>query len=166
MEKPMAPLVLSCGEGKPIWYFGSCMTLKANAEQTGGQYSFFEELLPACFQTHYHIHRNEDETFYVIEGSVEFIMDGQINQATPGSFVYLPKNIPHGLRVTGDQSARLLYMINPSGFEQFFSDFSESVGRIDLLKPTAPDIPKLIEMSNKYNVRILGPLDLFITETL
>ncbi|MBD0383958.1 hypothetical protein ICC18_28285 [Paenibacillus sp. WST5] len=80
------------------------------------------------------------------------------------SSALLPRNIPHGFRIVGDRPARLLVTVNPSGFDQFFSDLSEPAQRLELPPPSQPDIPKRVETAKKYEVEILGPLHLFITE--
>jgi uncharacterized cupin superfamily protein len=123
-----------------------------------------EDIIPVGYETPYHIHRKEDETFYLVEGEAEFILDGRKYHAKAGSFAFLPRHIPHGFRIVGDRPARLLIMINPSGFDRFFADLGEPAQRLELPPPTKPDIPKLVETAKQYDVEILGPLHLFISE--
>ncbi|MBD0379522.1 quercetin 2,3-dioxygenase [Paenibacillus sedimenti] len=164
MNTAVKPQILSREEGRHMWYLGNLSTLKVNAEHTGGQFSLVEDVMAPGYETPYHIHRKEDETFYLIEGEAEFVLDGRLYRAKAGSFAFLPKNIPHGFRIVGDKPARLLVMVNPSGFDQFFAELSEPAQRLELPPPTKPDIPKLVETAKRFEVEILGPLHLFITE--
>jgi quercetin dioxygenase-like cupin family protein len=163
-KSAIKPRILSREEGEHIWYLGNLSSIRVNAEHTGGQFSLAEELIPAGYETPYHIHHNEDETFYIVEGEAEFILDGRKIQAKAGTFAFLPKNIPHGFRIVGDRPARLLVMVNPSGFDRFFVELGEPAKALEIPPPTTPDFPKLIEIAKKYNVEILGPLHLFETE--
>lgn len=164
MTTQLKPQILSRDQGEHMWYLSNLCTVKVNEEHTGGQFSIVEDIMPPGYETPYHIHRREDETFYLIEGEVEFILDGRRTHAKAGSFAFLPRNIPHGFRIVGDRNARLLIMVNPSGFDRFFEELSEPAQRLELPPPTAPDIPKMVEALKKYEVEVLGPLHLFITE--
>ncbi|TXK76768.1 quercetin 2,3-dioxygenase [Paenibacillus sp. N3.4] len=157
-----APVTLSREEGSHIWYTGGLLTIKAGSEHTGGQYSLVEELLPPGMSTPYHIHRNEDETFYLIEGEAEFIIEGTVQLAKAGAFLFLPRNIPHGFRVTGKHPARMLNMVNPAGLERFFIELSQPAAELVIPPSAMPDIPKMIEVAKRYNIEILGPLEHFI----
>ncbi|MBW5447665.1 cupin domain-containing protein [Cohnella sp. CFH 77786] len=164
MKTEMKPKILSREEGDHMWYLGNLSTVKANAEHTGGQFSLVEDLMAPGYETPYHIHRKEDETFYLLEGEMEIILDGRKYQAKADHFAFLPRNIPHGFRIVGDRPARMLVMIHPSGFDRFFAELGEPAQRLELPPQVEPDIPKLLETAKKYEVEILGPLDLFITE--
>ena len=58
------------GEGEALWWIGMLATIKATAEQTGGQYTLVEILAPEGFASPLHVHHFEDEGFYVLDGSV------------------------------------------------------------------------------------------------
>lgn len=158
MEQQLRPRLLSPREGMHLWYPGSLSTIKAAGADTGGVLGQWEELVAPGFETPYHVHHKEDEAFYVLEGEVEFIYQGQRFRGSPGAFVYLPRRIPHGFRVLGEQPARMLGTVFPAGFEQFFIDLSVPAKSMTLPPPSEPDIPRLIETARKYDVEILGPL--------
>ena len=80
-----------------------------------------------------------------------FVCDGQWTQAKAGTFVFGPRNIPHGFKVLGDKPARLLLLCAPGGFEQFVLDMSEPA-------PAPPDMAKLMAVAAKYQIDIHGPL--------
>ena len=149
---------LANDEGRAVWFLNSLVIFKATAEQTGGAYGLIENRLPAGFESPYHVHGNEDETFYVLEGTVEFVSEGRRMTCGSGAFVFLPRGLPHGFRVLGASPANVLLMVNPGGFEQFVNDVGEPTSSTILPDPTEPDMPKLIAAAAKYGIEILGPL--------
>lgn len=69
-----------------------------------------------------HVHTREDEYFYVLEGTLTVTLGDDTFEAGPRSFVYLPRNIPHGWDVVGDE-ATLLMMTVPAMLEEFLAEF-------------------------------------------
>ena len=83
--------VLGPEEGEAFWAFGALCTPKATAEQTGGRFSVIEEVAPRGEGTPLHVHREDDETFYVLEGELTFYLnDDRPIAASAGSFVHVP----------------------------------------------------------------------------
>ncbi|MBO9610616.1 MAG: cupin domain-containing protein [Paenibacillaceae bacterium] len=165
MDANLTPRVLSPEEGQHLWYLNGLVNIRLNATDTGGQFCWVDELLPVGSETPYHLHRNEDETFYVVDGDVAFVLDGRLVRAKAGDIIFLPKKIPHGFRVIGDRPARLINLVNPSGFEQMFTEAGEPAATFELPHPSAPDISKVVEACMKLGVEILGPLDPFMQES-
>ena len=94
--------------GKDFWYLGSLLTVKADGISTNNKMAMFECLLPVGFEPPYHVHSDEDESYYLIDGEVDFFLDGKKIEGKAGSFVYLPKKVPHSVRVVGTKPARIL----------------------------------------------------------
>jgi quercetin dioxygenase-like cupin family protein len=136
-------------------FFGAPTTLLASGEQTGGRFALMEHVvMPPGMASPYHVHRNEDEAFYVIEGHVRFVCDGRWIDAVPGTWVYGPREIPHGFKVVGEQPARMLLLDTPAGFEQFALELSAPLDA----EPGPPDMEKLMDAAARYKVEIYGPL--------
>lgn len=129
--------------------------MRATGETTGGAYGLMEHwAMPQGFASPYHTHHREDETFYVLEGEVAFVCGGKWSLCGPGSYVFGPREIPHGFQVAGDVPARLLLLCSPAGFEHFVLDQAT-----DFNSPAAPpDMQKMMELAAKHHVDILGPL--------
>jgi len=72
-----------------------------------------------------HTHTREDETLYVVEGAITAYVGGEKIEVEAGSYAALPKNVPHGLTVRG-QEARLLITLAPAGAEYLFVPRDES----------------------------------------
>jgi uncharacterized protein (TIGR02246 family) len=114
-------------------------------------------MMPPGFASPYHTHHLEDEAFYVLEGEMAVVCDGKWLKAGPGTYVFGPREIPHGFKVVGTAPVRMLLLCAPAGFEHFVLDMSEPA--TDLTSPpTPPDITKLIATAAKYKIDIHGPL--------
>ena len=136
-------------------FFGSPTVLHATGETTGGRFCLMEHVtMPPGLASPYHTHHNEDEGFYVLAGHVRFVCDGKWLDAGPGTWVYGPREIPHGFKVVGSQPASMLLMCAPAGFEKFALELSAPVDAV----PAPPDMTTLMAAAARFNVDILGPL--------
>jgi quercetin dioxygenase-like cupin family protein len=145
-------------EEQALWFLGVLTQVKASGEQTRGAYGLVEQVLPAGFASPWHLHHNEDETFYVIEGRMTLLCGEARIAARPGTWAFGPRNIPHGFRVEGNAPARLLLLTTPSGFEHFVLEMSEKATDPTTPPSTSPDMEKLMAVAAKYHIDILGPL--------
>ena len=138
-------------EEPPIYFLGLPTILRATSKTTNGAFGLVEQVMPPGFAAPYHTHRLEDEAFYVLEGEMAFVCGGKWIAAGPGTYVFGPRNIPHGFKVLGSANARLLLLCAPGGFEQFVVEMSEPA-------PAPPDMARLMAVAAKFEVDILGPL--------
>lgn len=145
-------------EESPVWFLGVPTAVRASGENTGGAFGLVESwMMPPSFASPYHVHHREDEAFYVVEGELAVICDGKWIKAGPGTYVFGPREIPHGFKVVGSAPARILLLCAPAGFEHFVLDLSEP--RTDLASPPPPPhMGTLIAVAAKYEIDILGPL--------
>jgi quercetin dioxygenase-like cupin family protein len=122
------------GEGKSFWTVGGHMaTFKATSEDTGGAYTITEETWPPQVGPPPHIHHTQEETFYVLEGEMEFITDGVTTRAVAGSLVRIPRGVLRDYRNVGSEPARVLVLFAPGGFEGFLRRWA-SLLRAHLLR--------------------------------
>jgi quercetin dioxygenase-like cupin family protein len=96
------------GEGEATWFLNSRMVVRARGEATGGAYGLVESWIPAGFSPPRHVHRREDEAFFVLEGRVRFRCADREITGGPGTYVFLPRDVPHTFVVEGDETAHLL----------------------------------------------------------
>ena len=94
--------------------------IKARGSDTGGALGVIETVIPAGHGPPLHVHRNEDEGFYVLSGKIEIQRGEERFRAEPGTFVYLPRDVPHTFR--GIDEARILGIVMPAGLEEAFDD--------------------------------------------
>ena len=144
---------------KLCWFLGVLATDQAfGRDTTDGRVAVIEHLAPQGAGSPLHVHRREDEWFYVTEGELTFWVGGQLIQAPAGSFVYGPRDIPHTFEVTSDQ-ARFLLVTEPAGFEDFMRAMGQPAAALTVPPPAAPpaDIAPLIAAAAGYGIEILGP---------
>jgi ketosteroid isomerase-like protein/quercetin dioxygenase-like cupin family protein len=136
-------------------FFGSPTVLHATGEQTDGRFCLMEHVtMPPGMASPYHTHHGEDEAFYVLDGRVRFVCDGEWLDAGPGTWVYGPREIPHGFKVAGAQPARMLLMCAPAGLEKFVLELCAPADAV----PAPPDMGRLAAAAARFNIDILGPL--------
>ena len=139
----------------PFMFFGSPTVMRSTGETTDNLFCLMELLkMPPGLATPYHLHHNEDEAFYILEGTVAILCGDAWHVAGPGSWVYGPRDIPHGFRVIGTSPARMLLQCAPAGFERFVRDLSMPIDAA----PAVPDLSLLVATAAKYGIDILGPL--------
>src|SRR5215212_5974036 len=100
------------GEGEALWWLGMLATIKVTKEQTGGRYALVEILAPEGYEAVLHVHHQEDEGFYILEGEMTFYVGDQKIKAQPGSYLFGPKDVPHAFTVDSGP-ARLLFVLSP-----------------------------------------------------
>jgi quercetin dioxygenase-like cupin family protein len=100
-------------------------TFLVTGEQTGGAYFVMEALVPPGGGPPPHIHRNEDETFYIVEGQCTIEIGDRTVLAKAGDFVNIPRGTVHCFRNDGTITARMILTFTPSGMEGFFLDTLE-----------------------------------------
>jgi mannose-6-phosphate isomerase-like protein (cupin superfamily) len=114
------PLASPFGSGKQFKFMG--VTHKLTQPQTGGAFYLFESEFEPETGNSLHVHRNEDEVVYVIQGGIEIRLDKRKLQAGAGCVVHLPKNIPHALYNPMETALKFITMTIPGGMEYFFDE--------------------------------------------
>jgi quercetin dioxygenase-like cupin family protein len=111
------PVLTGPGAGRTVTQSsGSSTELKIAGEQTGGNWSVVEWHLRRGDDPPLHTHTREDETIYVLAGSITATVGDQKIDVEAGSYAALPKDVPHGLTVRSDE-ASLLVGLQPAGAE-------------------------------------------------
>ena len=145
------------GEGASVWLVGDLITVKLASEDTGGAYSLVEETTPPGGGPPPHVHRNEDEAIYVLEGDVEFLVGEGNVPAGAGSCVHVPSGILHTFKNVGNSPSRILGVFTPGGFEKFFLEAGEPVTEGSSAPEGEPDVGRLVEIGQKYGLEIPPP---------
>jgi quercetin dioxygenase-like cupin family protein len=119
------PVLTGPGEGRTVTNGGSSSELKIAGDQAGGDWSVVEWHLRAGDEPPIHTHTREDEMLYVLDGSITAFVGDERIEVEAGSYAALPKDVPHGLRVRGDE-VRLLVTLEPAGAEYLLVPRDES----------------------------------------
>jgi quercetin dioxygenase-like cupin family protein len=114
-------VLLPPGHGERIENpLGGEIVFKARAAQTAGSLTVFEAVNPPGKGPPYHVHEELDEVIYVLEGTLRVRLVDEIEEATAGAFVLIPRGMPHTWAGHGEEAVRLLVVVAPSGLEGFF----------------------------------------------
>lgn len=157
-EPDVSPFALGQDEGEALWFLGVLATVKAGAETTGGRVAVIEHLAPEGMGSPLHVHRREDEWFYVTEGELIFWVGGETIMTGAGSFVYGPRDVPHTFTIASPQ-ARFLLVAEPAGFERFVRTLAQPAQALTIPPPATepPDLDALVAVAAEYGIEILGP---------
>jgi quercetin dioxygenase-like cupin family protein len=140
----LEPQAVRKGEGEARWWFGALAEIKATAADTGGQMTIVEVTEPAGAEAPLHVHRRDDEAFWILEGDVTFEVGDKTIQASAGDYVFGPRDIPHRFTV-GDAGCRMLFILVPGGIEDVIRATSEPAASRTLPPPPEeePDIDQM-----------------------
>jgi quercetin dioxygenase-like cupin family protein len=94
-----------------------------DGSESGGGFSLVEHpMSPRALAAPLHRHTREDEYSYVLEGRVGALLGDDVIVGGPGDLIFKPRDQWHTFWNAGDEPARLLEIISPAGFEQFFAE--------------------------------------------
>jgi quercetin dioxygenase-like cupin family protein len=121
--------VLGADEGETVNLLALGVRFMIDGETTGGAFSLVEHPLPPrALGAPLHTHRNEDEYSYVLEGRIGIQLGDEVLEASPGELVFKPRGVPHAFWNAADEPARLLELISPAGFENYFRELAPLIG--------------------------------------
>ena len=158
--------VVRAEDGEKVWMGGLGVDFKLWGDETGGAISIVEHPIDPGRLVPPHLHTQEDEFSYIIEGEIGARIGDMIVHAGPGCYVIKPRNIPHTFWNAGPKKARLLEIFSPPGFERFFQEAAPLFGPTG----TRDDLPRIAgtyqmrmewwdwvpELMKKYNLKLLG----------
>jgi quercetin dioxygenase-like cupin family protein len=152
--KALPAQVLTAEEGEARWWFGQLAVIKATADDTGGGLTLVEITAVPGYETPLHIHHNEDEGFWMIDGSATFTVGEETVEAGPGTYLFGPKDVPHKWKA-GSQGAQMLYLFAPGGFENLIREMSEPAK--ELVPPPQDIAPpdNVVEIAAEFGVELL-----------
>lgn len=125
---------------------------KVSQKDTDGAWSLFESRVPAGFGVPLHVHQDQEEWFWVLQGEFEFEVGGALNRLGPGMSQLAPRQIPHRWRKTSDADGCMLILAQPSGgLEDFFDRFA------DLSPEQLQDFGYINELFAECGMQVVGP---------
>jgi quercetin dioxygenase-like cupin family protein len=124
--------------GPAFWGPGDHYTFLVTGEESGGAYFAMEALVPPGGGPPPHIHTREDETFYLLDGEIEFRLGDETITAGPGDFVNVPRGVVHCFTNTGTTTARMILTFTPAGIEAWFAETLERAPN-DVTDEDVPD---------------------------
>jgi quercetin dioxygenase-like cupin family protein len=140
------------GDDSGVTLAGKPMAFLVTGEHTRHS-SMFEWTLPPGFSTGRHVHRVQEEAFYVLEGECDWQIGLERVKAVPGTFVFIPPGVPHNIANSSDRPARVIMTVSPPGHEHYFEELAglASAGAMH-------DAEKVGELRRRYDTDQLSAL--------
>jgi quercetin dioxygenase-like cupin family protein len=157
-ETVTQPYRVAAGEGlADVWWKTGRLTVKTGGGETGGSFAQVETDDPRGAATPLHIHRNEDETFYVLEGEITVLVGNERIDLAAGDFAFAPRDIAHAYVVRSER-ARMLTTLSPAGLEELFVACGVPVtGNEPPAEEVLPKREEMIRLFGGYGCEIVGP---------
>ena len=142
-----------------LWFTTAQLKISQSKSDTTGRPSIIEHRMAGGFGPPQHVHHDEDETFYILEGRFRFESDGMVRHLGAGEAIHLPRGIPHGFKVTSPEGGRCL-TITRGGFEAMVRDASRPAtddGLPDQSEPTPEMQAQLARICHAHGIDLVGP---------
>ncbi len=150
-ERGLRAIRLGPGEGESVSNpLGGPVTYKLRGGDTGGTLSAFESNPFPGEGPPLHVHRDADETMYVLEGSFRFRLEDEFHDAPAGTFVFIPRDTPHTWQNVGPTPGRLFFLFTPAALDRFF-------GRLAELPEDGSMVDEFRRLGQEENMDVLGP---------
>lgn len=144
--------VVPPGGGKNYDWSADHTFVKIGAAETGGDYTLMEDNLKPGFALGLHRHDHHAETFYVLEGPIEFHVNGEWITGGKGAAIHVPPGAPHAARLPPGATGRMLMIYQPSGFDSYLAELAT------LSEPDFADEQRMAQLNVKYDLVHLGPV--------
>jgi quercetin dioxygenase-like cupin family protein len=139
-ETSLAPVVYGPEEAPALYWSRELHRRElATGGQTGERFALTEATVEAGYASPFHVHHDDDEAIYLLDGVIDLYLGDDVHEGRPGSWFFMPREVPHGYFVRTDGPARMLILTAPAGFERFFHQYGQPVGSGP---PEAPAISK------------------------
>jgi quercetin dioxygenase-like cupin family protein len=150
-------MAVQAGQGEARWWSGALAVIKATSADTAGRLSLIEVTEPPGAEAPLHVHHNDDEGFWVLDGSVTFEVGDATIGAGPGDFAWGPRDVPHRYTVGAD-GCRMLFILTPGGFEDLVRVMSVPATERTLPPASAaePDWEAVAAAAQAHGCELLG----------
>jgi mannose-6-phosphate isomerase-like protein (cupin superfamily) len=142
---------LATGEGRSLWVLGDLYTIKLSEDALSvTEVTVFPRNGPPP-----HIHEQEDESFWVVDGHLSIVLGDQRFRAEAGAFVHIPRGTLHTYHNDGLIPGKLIVMLTPGGFERFWEEVGEPAKQLTIPPAVDPSVTdKLAAVASKYHLVI------------
>jgi quercetin dioxygenase-like cupin family protein len=144
--------------GEAFWLLGMLEIIKIGSAETNGEYGLLEITARAGDGSPWHVHPDEDEWFYVVEGEFTIYVDDTRLSLATGAFAFGPKGVPHTF-IAGPNGGKALIGFRPFHFEGFLREVGEPATERVVPPPleAPPDMERLLPIGERNGMKILGP---------
>lgn len=125
---------------------------KVSTKDTGGAWSMFEGIAPPGARVPLHLHHDQEEWFWVLDGTFTFEVGGEQFELTQGMSLLAPRGVPHRWKNSNDSQGRMLVLVQPAGMVEVFFD------RFRQLSPEKQQDHELVnQMFAGCEMKVVGP---------
>lgn len=139
-------------EGRTVSLRGTELVFKVESSHATGA-SCIEWRAAPGFDTGLHVHERLEETWYVLEGELEFQLGDETVRAAAGATVFVPPQVPHAFANRGDVPARFLLILSPPGHDRYFDELAEI-----LAVDGPPDSDAIADLRRRYDTKQISSL--------
>jgi mannose-6-phosphate isomerase-like protein (cupin superfamily) len=147
---PLQATIVKPEQALSIKPFGLDMKVLLSTEATGGAISVLAAWLKPGEGPGDHVHFNQEEIFFIVEGTYELTVDGQTSMAGPGTIVFIPRNVVHRFKNVGDTTGCMLDWTLPGGQDHYFKAISDLAASGDF----TPE--KVMEINKRHDTKFLA----------
>lgn len=151
----------AAGEGPATWAMGSLFERLVAGSETDGRLAVSLVTQPPGIATPLHVHSREAEAFVVLDGQLTYRAGEDLHRLTEGSFIYLPRGVPHAFRITGDRPARILAIVVPGHLLELYDEVGMPAS--DRRLPGTDGVPLDVEIGRwneigpRFGLSVVGP---------
>ena len=146
------PVLLKPGEGRSVSLRGTEVAFKVESARAEGA-SCVEFTAAPGFDTGLHVHERLEETWYIVDGEIEFRVGEETFEATSGAYVFVPPQVPHAFANRTDAPARFLLIMSPPGHDRYFDELAEILGT-----DGPPNTEAIAALRRRYDTEQLSSL--------
>jgi mannose-6-phosphate isomerase-like protein (cupin superfamily) len=145
-------VLLEAGEGRTVSLRGTEVAFKVESGDAVGA-SCTEWRAAPGFDTGLHVHERLEETWYMLDGQLEFRLGDETIHATAGATVFVPAQVPHAFANRGETPARFLLLMSPPTHDRYFDELAEI-----LAVDGPPDSDAIADLRRRYDTKQISSL--------
>lgn len=159
--RPDSINISDASQGHSFAVAGNTYRIVVSGEQTNNAYAIIDMLVPPGGGPGPHAHKDIEESFYVLEGSVVFRSETQLHEAVKGDYIHIPLGgAVHAFKNESAGIARLLCTVSPAGLDSFFREIGRPVAHGEFLPPVKPDeqeLQRIKDLFKRYGQEMFPP---------
>lgn len=146
----MPATIVKAGERAALTVLGMPLRFLCDSRETGGAWALFEEDVPLGMGPPPHWH-DWDEAYYILDGEVDFEIDGELIRSKKGDLNYLPRNTVHGFKGASASPAKVLIFSAPAHSSEFFEQLNDEV------RTLPDDLAKVPQIGRRHGIHFMPP---------
>ncbi|WP_027087951.1 cupin domain-containing protein [Cohnella panacarvi] len=153
------PICTQVNDTNTFKFLGNTSSLLVSGDETDGQFAILQMVETKGCEPPPHVHHREDESFFILEGEIEYTIGDKVYHAKPGTYLFAPRGIVHSFRLETNE-AKYIVTAYPAGFDKFVKELAVHLPGPLLpgpgLPPNPEDVGLLVSTAAKYGIDILG----------